>query len=111
MAHGFRFQSECFVGVNIKKLNLSKTQITSIHYLKGLQLEELDVSDSKITDMRGIQAHNIKVLNIRNIKLKYYNFLLEMDSLEKLIISQNQAKKIEFIDSLKQKNIAIEILP
>ena len=95
----------------IKKLDISKTQISSIGAIRDLQLEELNVSDTRISDMRGIQDQPIRNLNIYNARLKYYNFLIEMDSLEKLTISKNQVKKIDFLDSLKQKNITIEILP
>ena len=97
--------------MNLKKLDISKTQITSIYSLKALQLEELNIADTKITDIRSIQNQPIKILNIYNAKIKYYNVLLELETLEKLVISKNQAAKIEFLDSLKQKNVAIEILP
>lgn len=97
--------------MKLKKLDLSNTQITSLSQIKGLQLEELNIASTKVTDLNSLQGQPLRILNISDTRIKYYNILLEMDSLEKLTISEQQAKKIDFLDSLKQKHIAIEILP
>ena len=94
----------------IKKLNLSKTLFYSTSSIKELQLEELDISNTRVSDLRYLSDMPLKVLNISNSKIKNLNVLAEFESLEKLLISENQFNKINIIDLLKQRNVSIEIV-
>ena len=95
----------------VKKLNLEKTQITSVFYLQNLKLEELNIANTKITDIRVLAEMPLKVLNINNCRIKNLNVLSEFESLETLYLSESQYKKIGIVDLLKQRNVAIEIVP
>lgn len=103
---------------NVKNLELSYNNITTVNPLKGFQnwfpLEKLNLSYNKITkidDLIECELQCLEELDISNNKIEYIDILTDskFESLKKVNISSNNIKSDQerYIERLKRNEIEI----
>lgn len=58
------------IGLPLEKLNLSNTSIKAIDALKGMRLQELNISRTKVTDLAPVKSMKLETLDVSNTMVK-----------------------------------------
>lgn len=106
---------------NLKKLSIAKNNIANLDFLKGIYLEELDISSNGI--LKNYLDSDLNIDKLRSIKVsrvgvENLNFLKKANSLESVFAEENQISDLSGVANLKKlkilyvdKNNIVDISP
>ena len=96
--------------MSLKELDLAGTQVMSLKLLEAMAIEKLNISQTNISYLEPLKTMKLKELNIKGLNVMYTSHLLQLDKLEKLIVSPDLlSKKILF--SLREKGVKVIVEP
>lgn len=89
--------------VNLKRLYLGACQIKNISFLKGLNIELIDIGENQIEDYSPLKTLNkLKELRINNSYLTDVSFVKDLKGLNYLHLHENKIRNISFFSKLKK---------
>ncbi len=101
--------------VNLKNIYMNNNYITDINPLRGLDLEEIELSSNLITKLTPLTTQkNLKLLNVADNPILDLTIILELPSLSAVYISEsniNDLESIHLLDELREKNIIVRTYP